>query len=157
VSNAHLEHFLGLCHDRGLQCGLVVREPGHVRLVVAAHRAGWTTGTLFLQIHLSDFMLWGVPPSEHAYSVYTDLVPDDIAYTYMSYTNGPGHWPMTRFALEHGAHVRVGIGDHAVQDDGATLTNAQSVERAVEMAASAGRTPASPAEALTILGMPAGV
>ena len=113
VSNDHFRYFLQLCESRDLQAGIVVREPGQVRLAVAAHRAGWMTGTILLQIHLSDRALWGVPPTADAYDVYTSLVPDDIPYTYMSYTNGPDHWNMTRLALKCGAHVRVGIGDHA--------------------------------------------
>jgi uncharacterized protein (DUF849 family) len=152
VSNEHFRYFLQLCEERDLQAGIVVREPGQVRLAVAAHRAGWMTGTLFLQIHLSDRALWGVPPSDRAYDVYTSLVPDDIPYTYMSYTNGAQHWDMTRLALERGAHVRVGIGDHAVEADGSRLTNAELVSRAVTLAEAVGRAPATPAEALGILG-----
>jgi 3-keto-5-aminohexanoate cleavage enzyme len=152
VSNEHLHHFLRLCEDRGLQVGLVVREPGHVRLVVAAHRAGWMRGPLLLQIHLSDRALWGVPPGDGAHEVYTSLVPDDIAFTYMSYTNGPRHWDMTRLALARGAHVRVGIGDHPIEDDGSTAINAEIVRRTVALAADAGREPATPEEALAILG-----
>jgi 3-keto-5-aminohexanoate cleavage enzyme len=152
VSNEHFRYFLELCHRRQLQCGLVVREPGHVRLVVAAHRAGWTSGTLLLQIHLSDDALWGVPPSRNAYDVYTGLVPEDIPYTFMSYTNGPSHWPMTRIALEQGAHVRVGIGDTALDADGGAPTNVELVERVVALAAEIGRQPATPHEALRLLG-----
>jgi 3-keto-5-aminohexanoate cleavage enzyme len=152
VSNAHLRHFLRLCEDRSLQVGLVVRELGHVRLVVAAHRAGWMAGTLLLQIHLSDRGLWGVPPGDGAHERYTSLVPDDIPYTYMSYTNGPQHWDMTRLALARGAHVRVGIGDHPTEADGSTPTNAEIVRRTVAMAAEVGREPATPDEALALLG-----
>jgi 3-keto-5-aminohexanoate cleavage enzyme len=152
VSNQHLQHFLRLCEDHDLQVGLVVREPGHVRLVVAAHRAGWMTGPLLLQIHLSDRALWGVPPGDGAHELYTSLVPDDIPYTYMSYTNGPEHWEMTRLALERGAHVRVGIGDHATDDDGSTPTNSEIVRRTVALAAEAGREPATPDEARAIFG-----
>jgi 3-keto-5-aminohexanoate cleavage enzyme len=153
VSNAEFEYFLDLCGRRGLQCGIVVREPGQVRLSVAAHRAGWTSGMLVFKIHLSDDALWGVPPSEDAYDVYTRLVPDEIPYTYMSYTNGPSHWPMTRLAIARGAHVRVGIGDHAVETDGTRLTNAEAVRRVVDLATASGRSPAAPDEAREILGV----
>jgi 3-keto-5-aminohexanoate cleavage enzyme len=153
VSNEHFRHFLQLCDERKLQNAIVVREPGHVRLAVAAHRAGWMTGTMFLHIHLSDNALWGVPPSNDAFDVYTSLVPEDIPFTYSSYTNGPSHWAMNRVALEQGAHVRVGIGDHAIEEDGSTPTNAELVRHAREMASAMGREPASPGEALEILGL----
>jgi uncharacterized protein (DUF849 family) len=109
---------------------------------------------LVFKIHLADHSLWGVPPSADAYDVYTDLVPDDVPYTFFSYTNGPSHWPMTRLAIERGAHVRVGLGDHPVEDDGRTPTNADVVRRVVDLAATRGRTPASPAEARVLLGAP---
>jgi uncharacterized protein (DUF849 family) len=151
VTNEEFAYFLGLCDERRLQCNIVVREPGQVRLCVAAHRAGWTRGMLMLKIHLGDHWLWGVPPSDVAYDVFTSLVPDDIPYTWMSYTNGPSHWPMTQVAIERGAHVRVGIGDHAVDDDGVPRTNADAVRRVVELATDAGRAPATPDEARAFL------
>lgn len=154
VSNTEFAYFLELCRSRGMQCGVVVREPGQVRLTVAAHRAGWTSGMLVFKIHLSDHALWGVPPSAEAYDVYTSLVPDDIPFTFFSYTNGSSHWSMTQLAIDRGAHVRVGIGDHAVDDDGGTPTNADVVRRVVDLAAAAGRAPASPAEARALLGAP---
>ena len=89
-----------------------------------------------------------------AYDVYTGLVPDDVPFTWFSYTNGPSHWSMTRLALERGAHVRVGLGDHPVDDDGTRPTNAEVVRKVVEIAAAAGRPPATPAEARVILGAP---
>ena len=152
VPNDHFRHYLALCERLDLQSGIVVREPGHVRLVVAAHRAGWMRGRVLLQIHLSDHALWGLPPSEEAYRAYLGLVPDDIPFTWMSYTNGPSHWAMTEVALRAGAHVHVGIGDTARTDDGGTPTNVELVERAIARAALHGRRPATPSEALELLG-----
>ena len=74
-----------------------------------------------------------------------------MAFTWSAYTNGPDHWTMNRLALERGAHVRVGIGDKALDDDGRAPTNVELVERVVAMAAAVGRTPATPAEALDLL------
>ena len=79
-------------------------------------------------------------------------MPDDIPYTWMSYTYGPSHWDIARIAIVRGAHVRVGLGDNPVEADGAELTNAELVTRIVEMAAEVGREIATPTEALTILG-----
>ena len=43
VSNAHFRHCMEQCERLGLQTAIVVREPGHVRLTVAAlGRAGCT-------------------------------------------------------------------------------------------------------------------
>jgi len=153
VPHSHLEHFLTLAREKGIQYSVVVREPGHVRITVAAHRKGWMTGTVLFKLNLADQALWGLPPSEAAVDTYLGLVPDDIPYTWMAYTYGPSHWDIARLALARGAHVRVGLGDNPVEADGARPTNAELVARAVEMAAAVGREPATPAETLAILGV----
>lgn len=157
VTLEHLEHFLALATEKGIQYSVVVREPGHVRITVAAHRKGWMTGTILFKLNLADHSLWGLPPSEAAVDAYLGVVPDDIPYTYMAYTYGPSHWSMARLAIERGAHVRVGLGDNPVEADGSRPTNAELVHRVVELAAAAGREPATPAEALTVLGVDRGL
>jgi len=151
VSHEHLAYFLELATAKGIQYSVVVREPGHVRITVAAHRNGWMTGTVLFKLNLADHALWGMPPSEAAVDVYLGIVPDDIPYTYMAYTYGPSHWDMSRLAIARGAHVRVGLGDNPVEADGSQPTNAELVRRVVDLAAAAGREPATPSEALTIL------
>ncbi len=157
VPHEHLAYFLDLCAKKHIQYSVVVREPGHVRIAVAAHRMGWMTGTILFKLNLADHALWGLPPSEAAVDAYMGIVPDDIRYTYMSYTYGPSHWDMARLAIRRGAHVRVGLGDNPVEADGSRPTNAALVARVVELAAEHGREPATPAEALTILGVPTAV
>lgn len=153
VTLEHLEHFLALATEKGIQYSVVVREPGHVRITVAAHRKGWMTGTILFKLNLADHALWGLPPSEAAVDAYLSVVPDDIPYTYMAYTYGPSHWAMARLAIDRGAHVRVGLGDNPVEADRSQPTNAELVSRVVEMAAAAGREPATPDETLAILGV----
>ncbi|MFM8305182.1 MAG: 3-keto-5-aminohexanoate cleavage protein [Actinomycetota bacterium] len=155
VSHDHLAYFLELTAAKGIQYSVVVREPGHVRITVAAYRNGWMRGTVLFKLNLADHALWGLPPSADAVDAYLGIVPDDIPYTYMAYTYGPSHWEMSRLAIARGAHVRVGLGDNPVEADGTRHTNADLVRRIVDMAAAAGREPATPAEALTILGVPA--
>ena len=50
---------------------------------------GTMTGTILFKLNLGDNALWGLPPSEAAVDTYLDIVPDDIPYTWMSYTYGP--------------------------------------------------------------------
>lgn len=153
VSHADLVYFLELCAQCGIQYSVVVREPGHVRIAVAMHRLQKMTGTILFKLNLGDTALWGLPPSEAAVDAYLSAVPADIPYTWMAYTYGPSHWDMARLAIRRGAHVRVGLGDNPVEADGARLTNADMVRRVVEMAAAEGRAPATPDEALRILGV----
>ena len=152
VSHDHVMYFLRLSKEKGIQYSVVVREPGHVRIAVAMHRMGLMEGTILFKLNLGDHALWGLPPSEAAVDTYMDIVPDEIPYTWMSYTYGPSHWDIARLAIARGAHVRVGLGDNPVEADGAQLTNAELVTRIVEMAREAGREIATPTEALTILG-----
>lgn len=154
VSHEHLAYFLELCAKKRIQYSVVVREPGHVRITVAAHRMGWMDGLVLFKLNLADRSLWGLPPSEAAVDAYLSIVPDDIPYTYMAYTYGPSHWAMAELAIERGAHVRVGLGDNPVEADGSRPTNAELVTRVVEMGAAAGRRVATPTEALRILGAP---
>jgi 3-keto-5-aminohexanoate cleavage enzyme len=153
VTLDHFRYFLDLATAKGIQYSVVVREPGHVRITVAAHRQGWMTGTILFKLNLADHGLWGLPPSAAAVDAYLGIVPDDIPFTYMAYTYGPSHWDMARLAIERGAHVRVGLGDNPVEADGSRPTNAELVARVVELAAAAGREPATPDEARAILGV----
>jgi uncharacterized protein (DUF849 family) len=154
VAQEHLAYFLELCDKKNIQYSVVVREPGHVRITVAAYRMGLMHGTILFKLNLGDHALWGLPPSEEAVDAYLDVVPDDIAYTYLAYTYGPSHWKMAQVAIDRGAHVRVGLGDNPVEPDGSRLSNPEMVQRIVEMAADSGRQPATPAEARAILGAP---
>jgi uncharacterized protein (DUF849 family) len=154
VPQEHLAYFLRLCDDKNIQYSVVVREPGHVRITVAAYRMGLMHGTILFKLNLGDHALWGLPPSEEAVDAYLSIVPDDIAYTYLAYTYGPSHWKMAQIAIDRGAHVRDGLGDNPVETDGSRLTNVEIVQRIVEIAAAKGRQPATPAEARVILGAP---
>jgi uncharacterized protein (DUF849 family) len=154
VPQEHLAYFLQLCEKKNIQYSVVVREPGHVRITVAAYRTGLMRGTILFKLNLGDHALWGLPPSEEAVDAYLGIVPDDIAYTYLAYTYGPSHWKMAQIAIDRGAHVRVGLGDNPVEAGGSQPTNAEMVQRIVEMAAAKGRQPATPAEARAILGAP---
>jgi 3-keto-5-aminohexanoate cleavage enzyme len=147
-----VEYFLQLCAKHHIQYSVVVREPGHVRISVAAHRMGLMQGTILFKLNLADNALWGLPPSEAAVDAFMLAVPDDVPYTWLAYTYGPSHWTMARIAIARGAHVRVGLGDNPVEADGSRLTNAELVSRIVDLATAAGRTIATPADALRILG-----
>jgi len=155
VTHADAERFFEICRRYALLYSVVVREPGHVRTTIAYHRCGMISGRILFKLNLADHMLFGLPPSPAAVEAYMGLVPVDIPATWMAYTYGPSHWAMNAHAVRSGAHVRTGLGDHPVEDDGSTPTNAELVRRVVALADDAGRGVASPAEARAILGAPA--
>jgi uncharacterized protein (DUF849 family) len=155
VTHADAIRFFDLCKRHGILYGVVVREPGHVRTTVAYHRAGIIAGPLLFRLNLADDMLFGLPPSPEAVEAYMGLVPEDIAKNWMAYTYGPSHWAMNRYAVTTGAHVRTGLGDNPVGEDGSTPTNEDLVRRVVALADEAGREVASPADAMALLSSPA--
>lgn len=152
VSHADAARFFEICSRHGVRYSVVVREPGHIRITVAYHRAGLITGKLFFKVNLADTMLFGLPPSPSAIDTYLGLVPDDIERSWMSYVYGPSHWAMAEHAIASGGHVRTGLGDNVVEPDGSCLRNAQLVERVVERAEKLGRAVATPVQALALLG-----
>jgi 3-keto-5-aminohexanoate cleavage enzyme len=152
VTHADSARFFEICKRFGLLYSVVVREPGHVRTTVAYHRSAMISGKILFKLNLADDMLFGLPPSPEAVACYMALVPADIPSTWMAYTYGPSHWAMNRHAVRVGAHVRTGLGDHPVEDDGSTPTNEELVRRVVELAAEAGRPVATPAETSMMLG-----
>jgi len=154
VTHADAERFFDICRRFALLYSVVVREPGHVRTTVAYHRCGMIAGRILFKLNLADHMLFGLPPSPAAVDAYMALVPDDIPATWMAYTYGPSHWAMNAHAVRAGAHVRTGLGDHPIEDDGSTPTNEELVRRVVALADDAGRGAATPAEARAILGAP---
>ena len=52
-----------------------MREPGHVRIAVAAHRMGFMQGTILFKLNLADHALWGLPPSAAAVDAFNDAGP----------------------------------------------------------------------------------
>jgi len=152
VSHDDARYFFELCDRAGVAYGVVVREPGIVRSVVAYHRAGWIRGHVLFKLNLGDDLLWGLPPSPEAVEVYLGLVPADLPHSWMTYTYGPSVWAQCEVAIDRGGHVRVGIGDNPVEADGSVVTNVDHVRRVVTLAERMGREVASPTEALAILG-----
>jgi len=152
VSHADCALFFAICARHGVRYSVVVREPGHVRTAIAYHRSGMIKGKILFKLNLSDTMLFGLPPTPESAATYMGLVPDDIAYTWMSYVYGPSQDAMARHAIVSGAHVRTGLGDNPIGPDGARRRNDELVQRVVEMADECGREVATPAEALELLG-----
>ena len=151
VSHAECRHFFDLCARHAMQWSFTVRELGHVRHVLAYRQLGWVTGPLLFKLTMSGNHVWGIPPSVeglHAFTRQLDLA--GAPYRYMTYVEGDCHAELSRHAVENGGHVRTGIGDNPLFE-GEPLTNAQQVERVVDMARAAGRDVATPKEARRLL------
>ena len=154
VSHAESRYFFELCKARGIQFSFTVRELGHVRHVLAYLRMGWVSGPLLLKVTMSQNHVWGIAPSPEGLKILTEaIIPAEVPYRWMTFVEGDRHAELSRYAVEHGGHVRTGVGDNPLFE-GEALTNAEQVSRVVEMARAAGRGVAAPREARELLRRP---
>lgn len=153
VTHTEIQYFFELAKRQGIQFSFTVRELGQVRHVLAYRDMGLVSDPLFLKLAMSEKHLWGIPPSEKAIRLLTEeIIPEDVAYRWMIFIEGgaKNDVDLCRFAIEQGGHVRIGVGD-IPRFGGQVMTNAEQVERIVEMASRAGREIASPAETRALL------
>ena len=146
VSHEEMQYFLELSRRLELRYSFVVRELGHVRHVLAYREMGWTSEPLLLKITMSENHAWGVMPSEKGIRMLTtDVIPPEVRVRWMTYVEGLCHPELSRYAVENGGHVRTGIGDNP-RFGNEQITNAQQVDRVVEMARKVGRSIATPSD-----------
>jgi len=151
VSHAECRYFFETANRLDFLYSETVRELGHVRHLVSYWRAGWIRWPLLLKLTMSENHCWGLPPRPESIELFTRaILPPDIPFRWMTYVEGQAHTEMCRHAVLRGGHVRTGLGDNPLLD-GKQLSNAEQVERVVEMARAAGRAVATPAEARRIL------
>ena len=156
VTHTEVQYFFELAKQQGIQFSFTVRELGQVRHVLAYRDMGLVSDPLFLKLAMSEKHMWGIPPSEKAIRLLTrEIIPEDVAYRWMIFIEGGSHndVELCRHAVEEGGHVRIGVGD-IPRFGGEILTNAQQVERIVEMASRVGREVATPAETRSMLKAP---
>jgi uncharacterized protein (DUF849 family) len=145
------------CRRLGLGPSVAIFEPGFLRVVVAAWRAGTLPPGTFVKLYFSaggyfggGDALWGMPPIVEALDLYLAMLrgvelPWAVAVLGGSLLDSP----LAALALERGGHLRVGLEDHA-----AAPGNLAEVERARALAARHGRRLATPEESARILGLP---
>ncbi|OUN14096.1 3-keto-5-aminohexanoate cleavage protein [Flavonifractor sp. An91] len=103
-------------------------------------------------------VLGGMPATVENLLYLVNHIP--AGSTWSAFGVGKGHLPIMFAALALGGHIRVGMEDNVVfgvDENGKKImaTNHMLVERAVAAVKAFGNTPATPAEARQILGIPA--
>ena len=97
---------------------------------------------------------FGLPPTEASLDAYCALLGSEISNWSVAALGGDViESGLARLALERGGHVRLGLEDHAGPRQ---PTNVELVSELVALCAEVGRPIATPAEARSILGLPAG-
>ena len=103
-------------------------------------------------------VLGGMPATVENLLYLKNHIPEGA--TWSAFGIGKGHLPILFATLALGGHIRVGLEDNVVfevKENGEKIiaTNHMLVERAVAAVRAYGNTPATPAEARRILGIPA--
>jgi 3-keto-5-aminohexanoate cleavage enzyme len=152
LTHEHLLYFLETCREIGVHYSLGIREPGHIRHLLAYLDMGAVKPPVTLKLFFSENDPYGFPPSVKGLLSYLDLIPPTLECHWFVTTYGAEHSRMNMLAAAMGGHIRTGVGDNPLLD-GKLLSNVEQVERAVELGLRAGRGVATPAEARQMLGI----
>ena len=157
------EEFSQFCRHQGLRPYLGVYEAGHLRHLAAYLDKGWIEPPLAIKFFFSELHPYGLPPvalSVEIYAELLDVVLPGVEVAWFVQCYGKGIWDLARPALDHGGHLRVGLGDYHPWDwpdtSGDQPTNAELVRRAAGLAATAGRPIATVAQSRQALGLAGG-
>jgi len=135
------EHDLWVSHD--------VMEPGGLRTVMSLFRGDEYVRPVLLKFFMSQRMGFGFPPEPRYLDVWSGLVEPGFDGEWLvlpygvDYASSMALW---RHAIATGGHVRVGVGDSPVVEDGFLPTNAQRVAQMATIARDLGREVASLAD-----------
>lgn len=97
------------------------------------------------------FEEYGHPATIEGLDALVRFIPPGSDWRWMVSTIGANPFPLYAYAIARGGHVAVGLGDHPYPEFGHP-TNAQLVERVVQMAQSMGREISSAAEVRELFG-----
>jgi 3-keto-5-aminohexanoate cleavage enzyme len=139
---------------------LGVFEPGQLRWIMAYEaKVGFPKGSLIKLYFGGRWMVdqintpginFGLPPTKAALDVYRSMMEGSkLAWITSVFGDSMLDSPIARYTLECGGHLRVGIEDAAGQT---SLTNAELVTAAVDLAYEVGRPISRPEETLSTLG-----
>jgi 3-keto-5-aminohexanoate cleavage enzyme len=154
-SGADIAHIAERCRVLGLGPSTAIFEPGHLRTLLAFHRAGRLPPGAFVKLYFgAGRTVFGLPPTERSLEVYLDLLGEaatEIAWGVAVLGGDVVACGLAEAAFARGGHVRVGLEDHRGPRQ---PTNAELVAEVAALAVRCGRTVASPAEAAAILRLP---
>lgn len=144
-----------LCAQHGLGPSIAIFEPGFLQVVLAYHEAGALPAGTLVKLYFAaggyltrGRALWGVPPIPEGLDLYLAMLGNSGIPWAIAIVGGAAlEHPLTRVALERGAHLRVGLED---QPDGPA--NVELVAGAKRLCADLARPVATLAETETLLG-----
>jgi uncharacterized protein (DUF849 family) len=149
-SPAHLKLMASEILRSGVKPELEVFELGHVRFAKQLIDSGLIAPPVLFQICLG--IPWGAPATPETMLAMRDQLPQGAIWA--AFGVGAAQFPMVAQAVLLGGHVRVGFEDNLYLARGRPApSNASLVEKAVRIVVELGEHPATPDEALNMLGL----
>jgi len=164
-SYGDIRHQAAVCEEHLLGPSMAIFEPGWLRTALLWWRAGRLPQGAMVKLYFggdagyvtSDGQqrggaTFGLPPTERALDAYCELL-DGCTLPWSVAVIGGDLFatPVARLALERGAHLHVGLEDHAGDEQ---PSNEELVRRAVVLCEEIGRSVATSADAVQILDLP---
>jgi uncharacterized protein (DUF849 family) len=149
----HLRIMAARIKAAGVKPEIEVFESGHIVFANQMIEEGLIDGPPMFQLCLG--ILYASPATSEAMAFMKSLLPE--AARWSAFGVSRRQFPMAAEAVAQGGNLRVGLEDNLYLAKGEFASNAQLVEKAVEIVRDAGAEPAEPARAREILGLaPAG-
>lgn len=146
----HLRAMADRAKELGVTPELEVFDSGHVLLAKQLIKEGHLESPALFQLCLG--IPWGAPATPEGMAFMKSLLPEDAMWSAFGISRG--EFPMVAQATMLGGHTRVGLEDNLYMARGELAkSNAQLVERAVQIIESIGGEVADPSEARTAFGL----
>jgi uncharacterized protein (DUF849 family) len=152
TSVAGLREIIATIRAAGVLPQAVLWNIGSARLLGAFLEMGVIAAPVPAQIIVSSALLATHPATVRGLTALLGFMPTQ-APIFCTVGNGGGNLlPLVAAAIERGAHVAIGLGDHAYPELG-TPNNAELVREVARIARGCGRELATPAEVRGLLGV----
>ena len=152
-SLADTEYMFRRTAELGFGPSISIFEPGFLRTALTLHRHGRVPPGAILKLYFADDLQFGLPPTPTALEAYLELIePSGLPWSVACLGGDVVASGLAEVAVRRGGHVRVGLEDYAGPD---TPSNAELLDGALRLLDRLGRVPATPAQARTLLGVPA--
>ncbi|MEP3112636.1 3-keto-5-aminohexanoate cleavage protein [Nisaea sp.] len=146
----HLRAMADRAKELGVTPELEVFDSGHILLAKQLIKEGHLKSPALFQLCLG--IPWGAPATPEGMAFMKSLLPEDSMWSAFGISRG--EFPMVAQATMLGGHTRVGLEDNLYMSRGELAkSNAQLVERAVQIIESIGGEVADPSEARTAFGL----
>lgn len=146
----HLRAMADRAKELGVTPELEVFDSGHILLAKQLIKEGHLNSPALFQLCLG--IPWGAPATPEGMAFMKSLLPEDAMWSAFGISRG--EFPMVAQATMLGGHTRVGLEDNLYMARGEMAkSNAQLVERAVQIIESIGGEVADPSEARTAFGL----